>query len=309
MGTSVERDDTSAAIAGLEGLACRGSRDQRNVENRGSSAPRARRDFARIASRTRAARALQFRVRSSAKGRKSEDIMNTHRYAATAAIISSILVTGAASAEEKDEVRSTSEKSRSLSPATHDVEMTIGTGYEQGFGNVGSGQPALTDIGTAGGAVQVGVGYRLIPQLTLGVYGSGAMFGRGDQVDPSTNLYSAAAGVQADWHFLSAGHEIDPWLSLGSGWRGYWAHGDQGTTSMQGMELAKLQIGVDYRVDEAVAIGPVVGVDLSTFFTQSTPTAGGFSNISNPNVNTFLFAGLQGRFDIPTGKSSQVASR
>jgi hypothetical protein len=240
---------------------------------------------------------------------ESEDIMNSKWKVAAAATIGGMLITGAASAQEKDQVQNTSDKSRSLAPATHDVELTIGTGYEQAFGKVASGQPKLQDIGEAGGAIQLGAGYRLIPQLTLGVYGSGAMFARADEAEQSTKAYSAAAGVQADWHFIPAGHEVDPWLSLGTGWRGYWAHTDQGTNSMQGMELAKLQIGVDYRVDESLALSPVVGVDLSTFFAQSTPAAEAFHNISNPNVNTFVFAGLQGRFDVPSGKSSQVASR
>jgi outer membrane protein W len=234
--------------------------------------------------------------------------MNSKWKVAAAATMGSMLITGAAGAQEKDQVQSTSDGFRSLAPATHDVELTIATGYEQAFGKVASGQPKLQDIGEAGGAVQLGAGYRLIPQLTLGVYGSGAMFARADEAEQSTKVYSAAAGVQADWHFLPAGHEFDPWLSLGTGWRGYWAT-DQGTNSMQGMELAKLQIGLDYRVDESLSLSPVVGVDLSTFFTQSTPAAEAFHNISNPDVNTFLFAGVQGRFDIPSGKPSQVASR
>jgi hypothetical protein len=77
------------------------------------------------------------------------------------------------------------------------------------------------------------------------------------------------------------------------------------------MEIAKLQVGLDYRIDRAVAISPVVGLDLSAFFTQSTPGSNAFGNVSNPNVNTFVFAGLQGRFDFPTGRgsASQMASR
>jgi hypothetical protein len=222
---------------------------------------------------------------------------------------SSVAVTGVASAQEKDQPSAESSKAGELAPATGAVELTIGTGYAQGFGNVASGQPSLTDVGQPGGAVQVGAGYRLIPQLTLGVYGSGAMFGRGDQVDGSSNLYSATAGVQADWHFLPSGNQIDPWVSLGTGWRGYWIHADQGTTAMHGLELAKLQVGADYRITRAVAISPVVGAGLSMFLTESTPASNGFQNISSPNVNTFVFGGVLGRFDVPTTASSQVASR
>jgi hypothetical protein len=210
----------------------------------------------------------------------------------------------------KDIATQSEARSRDLPAATNAVELTVGTGYAQGFGDVAPGQPTLKDISTAGGAVQLGVGYRLIPELTLGVYGSGAAFGRGDQVDTSTNLYSATAGIQADWHFLPAAHAWDPWVSLGTGWRGYWAHADQGDTAMQGWEIAKLQLGVDYRIAPAVSISPVVGADLSAFFTQKTPQSSGYQNLSNPNVNTFVFAGVLGRFDIPTrAGESTVASR
>jgi hypothetical protein len=220
-----------------------------------------------------------------------------------------MLVAGVASAQQKDEA-SESKAERSLAPVNKAVELTIGTGYEQGFGRIVSGQPSLTDLGQAGGAIETSVGYRLIPQLTLGVYGSGGMFGRGDSVSSGAHLYTASAGFKADWHFLPAHNELDPWVSMGSGWRGYWAHDGEGTASAQGWEIAKLQVGLDWRVQQAVALGPVVGADVTTFFTQSTPSSGGFSSISNPQASTFVYAGLQGRFDIPTRSgSSQVASR
>jgi hypothetical protein len=221
-----------------------------------------------------------------------------------------VVLGGVATAQEKDRSES-DRKERDLGSNKNAVELTLGTGYAQGVGNVASGEPSLTDIAHPGGAVQIGVGYRLLPQLTLGLYGSGAMFGRGDQTDHSTNLYSTTAGVEANWHFLPAGQVLDPWVSLGSGWRGYWMDADRGTTAMHGIELAKLQVGLDYRLAEAVAISPVIGADLSTFVTRSTPERNTFKNISDPNVNAFLFAGAQGRFDIPTrsDSASHTASR
>lgn len=236
--------------------------------------------------------------------------MNTKWIAAAAVTMSSIALGGVAGAQEKDRNLPAS-KSDDLAPAISALELSIGTGYAQAFGDIGADRPKLTDVGQPGGAAQIGVGYRLIPQLTLGVYGAGAMFSRGDQVDGSTNLYSAAAGVQGDWHFLPSGHELDPWVSLGTGWRGYWIHGDQGTTSLQGLELAKLQVGVDYRVARAVALSPLIGADLSMFLSESSPASQSFSNIPDPRVNTFVFAGLMGRFDIPVSSdaSSQVARR
>jgi hypothetical protein len=213
--------------------------------------------------------------------------MNRKWIPAAAIAASSVVTTGVASAQENAPPNDASEqRARTLEPAT------------------------LTDMATAGGALQLGVGYRLIPELTLGVYGSGAMFGRGDQVDTSAKLYTAAAGVQADWHFLPARHEVDPWVSLGGGWRGYWNAMDQGTSSMQGLELAKVQVGVDYRIAPAVSISPVIGADMSLFLTQQAAGQNAWTNINSPSVNTFVFGGLLGRFDIPTeSRASQVASQ
>jgi hypothetical protein len=241
--------------------------------------------------------------------------MNRKWMTATAAVFGTTMFAGVASAQEpqanpvKDEARS-SERTRELPAAKDAIELTVGTGYAQGFGDVASNHATLKDVSTAGGAVQVGVGYRILPQLTLGVYGTGAMFGRGDLVSSSANVYSATAGVQADWHFIPKGSEWDPWVSLGTGWRGYWINQDQGTTSMHGWEIAKLQVGVDYRIAPAVSISPVIGADVSTFFTESTPQSNGFTNLSSPTANAFVFGGVMGRFDIPTRTTeSGVAAR
>src|ERR1700730_15246051 len=126
-----------------------------------------------------------------------EEIMNRTWMAAAAAATGTMMLGGVARAQEvtKDVATQSEARSRDLPAAKNAVELTVGTGYAQGFGDVASGQPTLQDVSTAGGAVQLGVGYRLIPELTLGVYGSGATFGRGDRVDGSPNLYSATAGV------------------------------------------------------------------------------------------------------------------
>jgi hypothetical protein len=239
---------------------------------------------------------------------RSEEIMNSKTISIVLVALGSSTVAGVASAQEPDQVSRAGDQH--LAPANKAVELTISTGYEQGLGNLVSGQPSLTDLGQAGGAVELGVGFRVVPQLTLGVYGSGGMFSRGDAVDGSTNLYTATAGLKADWHFLPAYQLLDPWISLGTGWRGYWVNDSQGTSSTQGWEIARLQVGLDYRVDQAIAIGPVLGADVSTFFTQAVPTSDGFQKISSPQASTFLFAGIEGRFDIPTASSdSRVASR
>jgi len=236
--------------------------------------------------------------------------MNTHVFVRLALIAGPLVAANSAEAQTLTEIviqpgptppeRDVVLTNRALDPVKNAVELTIGTGYEQGFGRFSSRQPSLTDVGAGGGAVQIGVGYRVVPQLTLGLYASGAAFGQGDQLASSANLYSSAAGTQVDFHFLPGGHTLDPWISVGAGWRGYWINENGATTSLQGIELGKLQVGVDYRLNRDISISPVIGADLSAFFTEETAGAGGYHNIANPEVNTFFFAGLMGRFDIRT---------
>jgi hypothetical protein len=208
---------------------------------------------------------------------------------------------------EKDRVEAA--PANPLDAPVNALEMTLGMVYEQPFGRIAPSQ-TLSDNSSGGGGVHLGLGYRLAPEFSLGLYGTGAMFSRSDAADPTTHAYTASAGIEAGWHFLPALHRVDPWISLGSGWRGYWMNQSAGNTAAQGWEIAKLQGGVDFRVDRGLALGPVVGADITTFFAESTPAAPVFSSVTNPWANTFFFAGLQGRFDVQTSVAkSQVASR
>lgn len=237
--------------------------------------------------------------------------MNTKMIAVGAVAASSLLFGSVARAQgTADEAgRQAGGRGNAPPPADRAVELKVDTGYAQGFGNVASGRPSLTDVGSAGGAVEIGAGYRFNPNFMLGLYGTGATFSRGSAVDSTTNLYAATAGIEANWHFLPR-LELDPWVGLSSGWRGYWANSNAGTLSEHGLQIVRLQVGLDYRIDQAVAVSPVIGADLSTLVTEQTPGQTGWHDIQSPNVNTFLFAGIMGRFDIPTASSSgRVASR
>jgi len=231
--------------------------------------------------------------------------MNTKSLAAVAAAAGTLLVTGLAGAQEnaspKDEGQASGrEFNHYVAPATRALELGVQSGYTQGIGDVASGLPSLYGVAHAGGAVEASVGYRIVPQLSLGVYGSGSVFSRGDQVDDTTNIYSANAGVQGVAHVLPD-RLLDPWVSLGTGWRGYWLDSSKGTTSMHGWQIARLQVGLDIRATQAVAVGPVVGADLTAFFTREEAGQNSYYSVNAPYLNTFVFAGLQGRFDIPTG--------
>jgi hypothetical protein len=176
-------------------------------------------------------------------------------------------------------------------------EIVIATGYTQGGGKLGGTLGSLEDVSGPGGTVEVDLGYRIIPQLTLGVYGTLAKNQHGDAIEGSTSVLGATAGIQAAWHFRSE-TAIDPWVSLGTGWRALWLNPDQGkVTSLQGLEFMRLQVGTDYRITQDIAIAPVIGASVSVFVSQDSPMTTSYTEISDKKVNFTGFAGLSGRFD------------
>ena len=185
---------------------------------------------------------------------------------------------------------------RALTSPERALEITLGAGYAQGFGDIGESQRSLTDLSSAGGELTLGVGYRIDKHFLVGAYGSGAKYSTADFTS-GADIWTATAGVQGNYHFLPD-NEWDPWVGLGSGWRGHWVKQASGTDSRQGWDIARLQVGVDYRVAPEFAVSPYVGAALTTFLTQETSGQGTFGNVKSPDVNVWVFAGLQGRFDL-----------
>jgi hypothetical protein len=176
-------------------------------------------------------------------------------------------------------------------------EIGIATGYAQGGGKLGGALGNLEDVSGPGGAVEVDLGYRIIPQLLVGAYGTLSRSQHGDLLDSDTSVTGASAGVQAAWHFRPE-RSIDPWVSLGTGGRALWLSPDSGkVTALQGFDLARVQIGADYRITQDIAIAPVIGGSVSLFVSQDSPMTTSYTEISDKKVNFTGFAGLSGRFD------------
>jgi len=177
-------------------------------------------------------------------------------------------------------------------------EIGVATGYTQGGGKLGGTMNSLEDISGPGGAVELDLGYRIIPNLTLGAYGTFSKYQHGDSIDDSTDVLGATAGIQGVLH-VRPDRSVDPWVSLGTGWRGLWLNPSSGkVTSLQGLELARLQLGVDYRVSKDVAIAPVIGGSVSMFISQDSAMTTDLTEITDKKVNFTGFAGLSGRFDL-----------
>jgi hypothetical protein len=192
---------------------------------------------------------------------------------------------------------------RPINPVPNSLELGVSFGYEQGFG-VPAHQPTLGGPTAAGGSLQLDLGWRPTPPFELGVYGSVGLLGLGLAAPNTTKVFgsnstTASAGIQGAWHILPNG-SFDPWVSVGTGWRGYWVPflGGNGTESFQGLDVARFRVGLDYRAFSTLALSPVAGVDLSTFLEQHVPGVSGWHGAPS-DFNAFLFLGIAGRVDFP----------
>jgi outer membrane protein W len=190
-------------------------------------------------------------------------------------------------------------------------ELTLSAGFAQGFGDV-SKAAHISDFARDGGSLQLGLGYRLNPRLMVGLYAEGTGYDHGDLSSKDARVVGASAGVQVQWHFRPF-RKVDPWLSAGVGWRGYWeTENDSVTRSLQGVDSLRLQAGVDYRLAPKISISPVFGLSIARFFAEKHPGQSYFREIDSPQPGVFLFAGAMGRFDfggLGHKDVKQVASR
>jgi hypothetical protein len=167
-------------------------------------------------------------------------------------------------------------------------------------------RPSAEECSAAGGQLEVDFGYRLTPELMIGLFGTASKYGSRAGLPTGNATSSASIGAQAGWHFRPL-HGLDPWLTLGSAWRGYWEHVGTGlgTNSFGGWEIARVQVGLDARLNDRLAIAPVLGADVNMFISESAAGTLGYRAIPG-HLNTFVFAGVAGRFDI--GPSTSTAT-
>ena len=186
---------------------------------------------------------------------------------------------------------------RASTGGTHKAfEISLGLGYSQGFGDVGTNMPNIGDVGAGGGTAELGLGYRFNPSLLVGVYAGASRYAQGSKVT-SGDVCGYQAGVQGNWHFNPTA-KLDPWIGVGAGWRMFCLNQDAGNATMHGLDLGRINIGVDYQVTPTFALAPVIGASINLMLTQKGAAVDGFSNITDPKPNLFFFGGVMGRFDL-----------
>ncbi|TMQ20067.1 MAG: hypothetical protein E6J91_04740 [Deltaproteobacteria bacterium] len=175
-------------------------------------------------------------------------------------------------------------------------EVALAGGYTQGVGGAGA-IGTVQDLTGPGGAVELQLAYRRSARFSTGVYGTLAWFHHGEAIADGSRTYGATAGVQAVWHGSDT-RALDPWVSIGAGWRGLWVtYADARPSAMHGIELLRVQLGIDYRFSPRLAIAPVVAASLSVFLVENAVMPE-FTSVQDKRLNLYGFTGLLGRFDL-----------
>jgi hypothetical protein len=186
---------------------------------------------------------------------------------------------------------------RDVAPTPRSLEIGIGGGYTQGVGGAG-GAGSVQDLTGPGGNLELQVGLRASPGFTVGLYGTGARYRHGDVFADGSQAHGATAGIQAVWHARAA-RALGPWVSVGVGWRGLWlAPAGAAPISAHGVELMRVQLGIDYRITPAIAVTPVIGVSASVFLVEDAAMPSMFSAVRDNRLNLYGYTGVLGRFDV-----------
>ena len=177
-----------------------------------------------------------------------------------------------------------------LPAPTNAFEIKIASGYTQGLGHIAPGQHVISVAG-AGIGFAADFDYRINPMFSLGLETQYQEF----TTENDTGSRGLAMNLGITGHAAPLSR-VDPFLRLGTGYRLLWQVSPNfapNTTNMfNGFDALTAKLGVDFRVDRNVAFAPVIGADLQTFsWVNATP-------LGTTELATFVYGGLQGRFDI-----------
>ena len=168
-------------------------------------------------------------------------------------------------------------------------ELKLGVGYTQGIGNIAPGIPIIDKAG-AGIGFGLDLDYRVSPLASIGVESQYQEF--------TTENNTGSRGLDFNLGVTVHGRPLthaDPFFRLGTGYRMLWdvnpISAPNSSNVYHGFDLLTAKLGYDLRVSRDVAFAPVIGADLQTFVWENTST------LTTVQWGTFLYGGLQGRFD------------
>jgi outer membrane protein with beta-barrel domain len=160
--------------------------------------------------------------------------------------------------------------------------------------------------------VQVDLGYRFTPTISVAVYGQFALASLTSSIENLCTNFRAScsgrvvrAGVEGFYHFVPAS-QLDPWFGIGVGYEWARVGGDSVTDraireTVRGFELFDAQVGADWRITPQLGAGPFVQVSFGRYSTQEAGLTNGTrlsQDIGNKSVHEWLQVGVRGTFNL-----------
>jgi len=184
-------------------------------------------------------------------------------------------------------------------PVAGAFELSLENHYSQGVGLSAQGVRA-TDLTREGIGLGLMAGYRVSPTILFGFGVRYDQFAPGEELVNPGNGHGWVAGPTMVYHFNPSGR-VDPWWLGGVGYRELSIAGETpGYRELwHGFELARVVVGVDLRLDDRIALGPLFGADISLFGWRDIEGVG-TAAIRDKQPEVFFEAGLQARIDFGT---------
>lgn len=224
-----------------------------------------------------------------------------------AALMVAAFVTDAAADDDR------TEELRPFPVVTTGPQAGFRTGFAMGMGKFAAQSENLTDNARGMIPLWIDAGYRVHPNVYVGVYGQiGFLLLRtggvceGEDTQCSGQDYRLGGSIH--YHFSPDG-DFDPWFGLGAGYEWYRnsvSYAESGvpnqSLTFKGPELVNLQLGLDIKDSRQGGVGPFVALSVGRYSsTTLTGITTGDENeitetIDATEMHQWFFFGIQGSY-------------
>lgn len=169
------------------------------------------------------------------------------------------------------------------------------------------GDVDLKDLAPLRTPVWFDAGYRLSERTTLGFYGQIGFGSTGDACVGDCDWSDLRVGIQGQWRFTGVSSSVKPWLGVGLGYESLSFRSQIATERgavraaqrLGGPELT-LQLGLDFRVDDALDVGPYLSGTLAQYMNDrlkcDPAVCAGDQLIDAAGFHSWLGVGLRGSY-------------
>ena len=149
------------------------------------------------------------------------------------------------------------------------LEIALGGGYMRSAGDIGRDHAAVDEYAEGGGGVELSIGYRMSSHLALGVYGT--LRATTSVARRTGNGSRDRRDARREGRLALPSAHADRSVGLGgAGWRALWLGTRRHRARLQGIEMTRVQAGIDYRIAPTFAIAPFIGASAAMFIAEDT---------------------------------------